>query len=242
MAAPGQYVVDVRGVKEVGLAGTADLAFWRDRLHSEGLYPTNDNGRAAVVISATDLKWMGIRFNELSISVHVSRQADGRTVDGVFLVHAFNSKPLLALMERTFFQTPYYGGSIYGVEKSLPQMQLCAGQTLLFQASMVGQRQPEQQKAYLWEGPIYLPTNQTKKKQAGRCFYGRIRGSTKVYPFRVEDNLWLPPSPGDTVFHWLRESNFQAAEWQVRPQARHAKSKTMNQALPDHLTTTFAGS
>ena len=34
-----KYVADLKHVREVSLLGTADLAFWEDRLRGEGLAP-----------------------------------------------------------------------------------------------------------------------------------------------------------------------------------------------------------
>jgi hypothetical protein len=41
-------------VREVSLLGTADLAFWRDRLREEDLAPLDRDGKAQVMLIAAD--------------------------------------------------------------------------------------------------------------------------------------------------------------------------------------------
>src|SRR5262245_55741199 len=71
MKAPVKYVADIAGVREVSLRGSAELGFWQDRLRAPGLTPANLDGAAEILIVAAEMKYAGIRFRELSISVGV---------------------------------------------------------------------------------------------------------------------------------------------------------------------------
>lgn len=96
------YVTRIENVREVILHGAADLSFWRARLHMSGLFPYQEQGRAALLLTATDLSWLGVRFQEFTVSVVVSQVEDGSRQDGFYLVGAFNSSRLLTLAENLF--------------------------------------------------------------------------------------------------------------------------------------------
>ncbi len=78
---PIKYIATVDGVRDITLVGSADYAYWADRLADEKLVPTNVNGRAEIWICADRLKWMGVSFAELSVSIRV-----GDKGNEVFLV------------------------------------------------------------------------------------------------------------------------------------------------------------
>ncbi len=75
-AAP--YITRINHVKEVNLFGAADLPLWQALLKPRGLTPYDDKGQALLLLAATDLRWLGIRFQEFTVSVLVSRQEEGR--------------------------------------------------------------------------------------------------------------------------------------------------------------------
>ena len=108
MSTAVKYVAEVTHVREVSLLGTADLAFWQDRLGKEGLSPAEEDGRAQVLVIAADMKFSGVRFTEVSFSALVARQEQRARRDAAFLVRAFNSCRLFAFCERVLFSTPYY--------------------------------------------------------------------------------------------------------------------------------------
>src|SRR5262245_27736743 len=112
MNPPIKWVAELAQVREVSLLGTADLAFWKDRLRKESLVPAEKDGKAQLLIVAADSKFMGFRFRELSFSVLVSRPEEGLPRAAAFLVHAFNSSRLFAFSERVFFSTPYRHGDV----------------------------------------------------------------------------------------------------------------------------------
>src|SRR6476620_3923767 len=114
-----KWAAELAHVQEVSLLGTADLAFWKDRLLKEDLLPAESGGQAQILIIASNLKYMGVRFRELSFSVLVSLPEAGIRQDAAYLVRAFNSCRPFAFCERVFFSTPYYHGDVQ-VSASLP--------------------------------------------------------------------------------------------------------------------------
>jgi hypothetical protein len=103
---PVKFVAIVSPVREVSLLGTADLAFWADQLTANRLIQMALEGEARVMISASDAKYMGIRFCELSISIFCQRQY-GDQQEAVFLAQAFNTVRWFAWVERSMFSTRY---------------------------------------------------------------------------------------------------------------------------------------
>ena len=222
------YLVEIGGVKEVMLVGTAGLHFWRDILKTEQLFPFDDDGAAQVSITATDLRWMGIRFRELTISIAVSRHEDGSTHDGYFLAHAYNSVAMLAWSERTMFRTPYFHGDIL-VEAGPPaRMGLRHGQDTLLHAGMSGDAQRIEAAETWWEGPIYLPRRTAQAGGTGRLFYARLGGPLERYQFvPVADTFTVRPRRHELIWRCLADSGFVGREWRIRHDATHAKSTTI---------------
>lgn len=221
------YIAQINHVKEVILFGNADLALWRERLRTQGLFPYDDKGQAALLLTATDLVWLGIRFQELTVSVVISQPEDGARQDGLYLVRAFNSSRLLALTERTFFQTPYHHARVQ-VEHLLPaSLTLSVGAAPILKASMKGARPLLRNTDELWEGTIFLPRDTNQANVPGRHFYARLGGRTETYPFLSHtDSFELAPAAQDKVVQWLSASNFRAQEWRLRADATHARSRT----------------
>jgi hypothetical protein len=100
-----KYVANVTYVCEVSLLGTADLGFWKDRLQRESLVPAKSGGKAQMLIVVADLKFLGVRFQEMSFSVLVSWQEQGITREGAYLVQAFNKS---VTEQRTFSGSPRF--------------------------------------------------------------------------------------------------------------------------------------
>src|SRR5205809_54806 len=102
-----KWAARLKGVREVSLLGTANLAYWKSRLPAEGLVPAEQDGRAKVLVIAAAALFKGISFAEVSFSIVL---ATGRNSDpsDAYLVHAYNSRRFFALCERVFFATPYY--------------------------------------------------------------------------------------------------------------------------------------
>lgn len=211
------YISTITNVREVALSGTADLAYWQERLRSVGLDAYAENGRASLLLTAIESKFRGIPFRELSISVLVSD--DGLTASGAYLAHAFNSSRLLAFAERVFFRTPYHLAGL-ALEVRVPaRMAVSANGYELFSARMGSQRSPARNEDNLFEGSIYLP--------GGRdVFYAHLSGAADVYLFDEADTLFFRPDSAGDIFAQLVDSGFTGGEWRLRAGAVHARSKT----------------
>jgi hypothetical protein len=232
MSTDVKWAAQLARVREVSLLGTADLAYWEDRLRRENLVPAERDGQAQLLIIATDSKYMGVRFRELSFSVLVSWSEVGIPRDAAYLVRAFNSFRFFAFCERVFFSTPYDHGDV-GVSASLPaSMRLLNQREVLFRAEMGADgsgadREPSRRGPDGWEGPIFLPKNQRGTGRPGKWFFARLSGETRIYPFvPSQDALEIERSPASDVLLALRDSHFVAKEWIIREDASHAKSKT----------------
>lgn len=213
-----KYVVTVPHVREVSLYGNADLDFWRERLTPQGLAPHAEAGRAEVVLIAAHMRWMGVWFSELSISIALAPEAPAR----MFLLHAFNSIPWFAWAERVFFQTPYYFGQTR-LQTHAPISMDVEGHV---RAGMTQARPAQWGGAEVWEGGILLPRELSKTPKAEKVFYARLSGHTEIYPFFPSDTLRLSAMSSAPVIQWLRDSHFTGREWHVRADAIHAKSQT----------------
>ena len=215
------YIATIAPVREVILAGSADLAYWRARLAPWGLFPHNDGGRAALTLSAIAGRFRGLPFREFSVAV-VAGEEDGRADGSIYLVGAFNSSRPLAWAERTFFRTPYQLADIRLSEQPPVAATVnLAGQVVLSMA-MAAATAPSRHEAQAWEGRIYLPPNGAQRE----LFYAHLAGPTDIYPFTAADTLTLRPRPGDGVLGALVESGFAGVEWRVRAAAVHARSRT----------------
>ena len=238
---PIKYIADLSGVREVLLTGTADLAYWKDRLRRENLEPLAENGRAKLLINATSAQFMGIPFRELNLSVFVRRpeEKDGLAVrpTGVetecayFLAHAYNSSRFFAFVERNWFGTPYHHARIEVEERYPADVRLWVGGEVVFDAGMFAdsdvERAPLLSSEEMWEGPIYLPRHPRRPNTTSKLFHARLSGHTKTYAFvPSEDTLILKPRASCPLVTWLAESNFCAETWSLRSSARHARGKT----------------
>jgi hypothetical protein len=232
MNTPVKWVAEVSHVREVSLLGTADRDFWKDRLTKENLVLVEKDGKAQLLIVSADMRFMGVRFQEVSFSVLVSGPNVGARRDAFFLVHAFNSCRLFAFWERVFFSTPYYHGDIH-LSTAVPcSIQLIKGGHLALRAEMQIDvsspgREPFCSGEEGWDGPIFLPGRRQGKDGQGKVFFGKLLGYTHRYPFlHTNDLLTIRPSQGNEVLQALVDSHFVAEEWVVREDALHAKSKT----------------
>jgi hypothetical protein len=224
-----KWAARLNGVREVSLAGFADLGYWRKQLAPERLAPIEADGRAQVLIIAADARFKGVRFRELSFSIQ-ARPLDGpASVEGVFLVQAFSTNPFFAWCERRLFGTPYFHGWV-GVTAALPAaIDLSLAGATAFHAEMLPEapgappRTPRRAADDGWEGPVYLPTP-GRRADGGKMFFARVRGLTETYEFLPED--WLSLTPEAPIFEHLISSNYAPAQWLLRPSAAHAKSKT----------------
>ena len=213
------FVATITPVRELILAGTADLAYWRTRLAAVGLFPHDAGGRAALTLSAIAGRFRGLPFREFSVGV-VAGEEEGRD-DSVYLVGAFNSSRLLAWAERTFFRTPYEPAEIRLNETPPAGFTVSVAGQVVCGATMAAATPPRHEPQE-WQGRIYLPPRGARRE----LFYARLAGPTDVYAFGAADTLTIQPRPGDDVLGCVVESGFAGLEWRVRAAAVHARSRT----------------
>lgn len=213
-AAPWAAVI--APVREVILAGTADLAYWREQLRPEGLQPAEEAGRAALLITVMAAKFNGLPFHELTVVVQVVEGG------GAFLVQAFNSSRLLGWAERRLFRTPYFHAAIELNARAPASMIVAPGKTTGLAARM-GPGAAGEPRAEVFDGPIYLPGDGHSR---GEMFAARLEGAATVIPFDpTRDTLVIDPA-GGPVFGHLVASSFRGREWRLRGEATHARSRT----------------
>jgi hypothetical protein len=214
-----KYAATVNGVREIRLVGSADHAYWANRLAAEKRVPTAIEGRAEIWLCAARLKWMGVRFVDLSISIRVGR--DGADV---FLIAAFTTSRLFAFCERTFFHTPYQHAAIDFDAASLRSFTLRVNGALALNAKRAPAQMNTTHEA--WQGRIFLPSN-VRKPCIGRYFYAELSGVSEVSQFDpTTDGCTLDAASHCAVVQQLIESGFRGVEWHVRTTATHARSKT----------------
>jgi hypothetical protein len=218
-----QFIVEVQHVKEVTLAVEADLACWQARLQNTALFPFDNGGKAALMISATELHSMGRRSNEVTIGLVVCERPTADSPDALYLVQAFNSLRSFAWIERTFFATPYQLGRIQ-VDEHIPvKVRLEDRAGVMLNLQMKTSTAPTTARDEMWQGKIYLP------RVTGKYFVAKLGGRTEGYPFLPDaDTLQIFARNHYPVFQWLLESNLVGREWRIRSDAVHARSKTLS--------------
>jgi hypothetical protein len=184
------------------------------------------------LVVAADMRFIGVRFQEVSFSVMVRPPKEGIGRNAAFLVHAFNSRRFFAIWERLFFGTPYYYGNIRVSTTGPCSIRLSRRGKLVFQTEMQAEaaspsREPPHSGDGCWEGPIFLPNRRPGKDGQGKVFFGKLRGQTRTYPFlHGRDSVTIRPLHSCDVFQALIDSHFAVEKWIVREDATHAKSKT----------------
>lgn len=221
-----RYITTVAPVRDVRLVGIGNLTFWQQYLHVLPLVPYALNGTAHVIISSTDFVWQRIPVQEFVLSLVVALPHDPTTPAGFYLVHAFNSSRLLALIERVFFQTPYTHGQTQNTAAPPASITLTTAQRTLLQALMSPNAVPQRHTDEPWEGRIFLPVRAPGKQRAQPYFFAKFTGACAIYPWTAADTLTFLPDQDDPVCACLQASHFQATEWRVHNNASHARSKT----------------
>lgn len=219
---PIRYVAEVAPVREVTLHGVADLAFWQEKLRSDNLQPVANEGQAQVFLSATEARFLGIRFRECIIGIHVEPRNEQ---PAMYLIHAWNSLQAFAWIERNMFGTAYYAGEI-ALESEFPANFMLAARQQPLVLATLGQepREPQAIADEHWQGTVFLP-----RKNGGpqKLFVAKLAGRTEQYAFVPSaDLLTLGRSAACPPIGWLIDSGFTPQTWAVRQAAAHAKSKT----------------
>lgn len=227
MAEP-KYQVVIHPSRDVTLRGSADGDFWTRRLVNEKLVPRLIDGRAQLWITATESRFNGLRFRELTIAVLVDSPAD-LSSESVFLISAFNSIRWFAWVERTLFAAPYRHGQIE-VEPTEPLsigLRTHGEPTLDLRMGANEHRSPFELGEQAWAGAVILP----KVKQRSSYFPGRIAGQTRMLPFDPhQDHVLIRPTSHAPELAALVESGFVGHEWHVRTGGSHGKGKTIRRA------------
>jgi hypothetical protein len=219
-----RWVAELLHARDVTLRGGADLGYWKERLAPQGLEPAARDGRAEVMIMAVEGRFRGVRFRELSFSVAADVPGGPPARPGAYLVHAYNSSRFFAWCERTFFSTPYSAGAVSVSLGDRASVGLRLGGRPVFRAAMAAARPAVPGADGGWEGVVHLPPS---RRAGDRAFFARLRGTTTTCPFdAASDALEISPVPAAPVLAALRDSHFVPAEWQIRPDSTHAKSKT----------------
>ena len=220
-----KYVAEVAPVKEVTLHGLADLAFWRSKLAAENLQPLESDGRAKLIISATEARFWGITFREALIGIHVQpTSAMPAGMPAMYLVQAWNSLSAFAWIERTMFGTPYAAGLIAVDPRYPSSLQLTQRGQMLIAAGMSGETQKQAEVVEEnWHGAIFLPR---RKGAPQKLFIAKLAGTTEYFPHRPGDSFNFARSQLCPAIDWLLDSHFAPEAWHVRQTATHAKSKT----------------
>lgn len=227
-----KYVAEPKHVREVSLLGTADLAFWTNRLRQQRLVPVDHHGKARILVTAAEMSFLGMPFSEASFSIFVCvpEQEDRR--EAALLLQGFNSSRLLAWCERRLFATPYQHSRCHASVAPPASIGIMAGEQIVFEARMrsgaISPRHPLPSQEHGFEGPVFLPIPESGDD---RVFYVRIRGHTLTYPFVPgEDSVRVVDNGTAGVLLDLISSGFAGEEWAVRIDATHARSKTYRRA------------
>jgi len=174
-----RYIAELAHVHEVSLLGAADFAFWQNRLRAEELAPVDRDGDAQILIVAATMRYMAVRFTEVSFSVLLSGEKASPEDGGAFLVQAFNSFRPFAFFERALFATPYQHAECrLSVVAPISVEIVQRGETLfraVMSQSVNATARPGPNDDNGWEGPVFLPRNK-RRGTKGRMFFARVRG------------------------------------------------------------------
>jgi hypothetical protein len=220
---PVKYIAEVNNVREICLVGSADLEYWKAHLAQLQLLPINFAGHARVLVSVVKLKWMGIAFEELSIAIPIDPPES--STNSIYLVSAFSTSRLLAWCERTFFQTPYEHAQI-SMQAQQPwsfELRDSTRSTLAVQCQRTA---PTATVEDDWVGSIFLPP--ARRSSRRKFFHAKLIGPVQLAPFAATSaEFKLQPSLEQPAIGLLVDSQFSPIEWRVRPNATHARSKTL---------------
>ncbi|MDB5351409.1 MAG: hypothetical protein JWN86_2656 [Planctomycetota bacterium] len=229
-----KYVAVLPHVSEIALLGRADLGFWRDRMKPDRLVPEEFDGKARVLISAIESKFLGLTFREVCISVFARREDDGDGRQGIYLAAAFNTSRIFATMERAFFSTPYQRGEIE-LAVHLPGAIRLTGVSggslrLAMSAAPVGKgRTPSRTGIEGWDGVVFLPGTGRDRNKVGKWFLARIGGQTQAYAFSpTDDVVAIEHATGLPSLRAITDSGFSGEEWTIREDSAHARTKTFS--------------
>ena len=211
---PVKYIAQLKGVRELGLFGAADLSWWTDHLGGEGLEPVAVDGSAQVLVTGLDARWLAWPFRDLSVAVAARRSGEEET--GLFFARAFNTSRFLVFFERRWFKLPYSRRAVRVELGESASMRLGEGGLL---AEMGAREQSGEPKEMGYTGPLFLPGR--------RWLMVNIFGLTSTFDFDADqDRFEVASECADPVLAGLRASQFRGVSWHVRQSSTHARSKT----------------
>lgn len=211
-----EYTTTIEPVLEVTLTGTTDRMVWEQILATETSHILVNTETIDVILSATRAKFMGILFQEFSISLRLDDER-------VFLLYAFNSNPLFAHAERRFFRTPYYHAKI---TVDSHRVHVVAGDGSLFEAILPQDTPASEVGKERQTLKIDLPQSLRKRANKPHYFHALLEGETHHYTLSSIRMVCFEGAKIPALVA-LSKSNFQPHDWLVRTSARHSKSKTI---------------
>ncbi len=228
-----KYIAQLNGVRELGLFGVADLSWWRKQFTEEFVEPIDVDGRAQVLVTGLDSRWMGIPFRDITVFI-AARSRFGSRESGFFLASAFNASRFMAGVERWWFHLPY---------QFRGDLDVGLGNRLAFRVgepanadvdAELGSRDSSCETETACEmgfaGPLFLPRGRDGTR--ARWLSVRVHGQTSTFEFDAErDRFEIHSEPPDSIFAKLHASGFRGLEWHVRRNATHARSKTFQTKL-----------
>lgn len=224
-------IAEINNVKELMLICNADLFIWSDYLKKFNHAPLEFNGKARLLLSISELKYMKIRFKEFIISIFIDDNNMETNTQAFFLLSAYNSNIFFSWSERTFFSTPYHSGQISFDSQKFSKASVTANKNkaIVITNSMNDFRKPKSEGYDKWEGRVYLPGNNRTKGKFNKWFYAGIEGDSKKYDyFHNEDSITFKNTESDEIFNCLSDSNISGYEWITRNKAFHTKSGTFS--------------
>lgn len=228
MNEPVKYAAQVRGVRELSLRGSADLHYWQTRLKPHGLEPLEEDGRARILVIGGNLRFAGLPFREISLSVELERDPDSHFPNAACLLQAFNTNRFFAFSERLFFSTPYHHARCEVSLERPRRLRVESFGTDVLAAEMNSspERAPTHDGPGGQLGPVFVLPG--PGASALRYFIAKIEGHTETFPFDCDtDTLEINPAgPGADALDHLRASGFDPLSWIVRKDTLHAKSPT----------------
>jgi hypothetical protein len=222
----------IRNVKELSLTCSADADRWKEYLEQYGLRPTVKEGKVSIVIAVNDLAFIGIRFQEVTISISVQNPDTSSEYGSVFLLTAYNSNRFFAWFEKKILSTPFRKGKIVFETEKYSEAELFESGVPLLRLHHAPEpsrmfRIPKIEGHETWKGTVFFPDNVGPDIKRCKCFRASLAGWGRRIEFRPEiDSLMINEWKGNCILGLLRESNIRGQEWFIRTNSQHWKSLT----------------
>ena len=219
----------ISDVSELVLYGTADAAFWQARLRPHELIPRLHDHRAEIMIGIFQARWNRIPFSELIIAASCEGLSKGRSAEGYFLLHAFNSSWFFSMVERHHFRTPYETGSFTKGESTPRTIEIHDDRQLLLR--LCARRTPEESPIVeSWQRPVWFahPGNRSVRLSLS-ALVSSHRTRSQVDP--ALDLIEFGNATNHPILSSLSESNFMPLQWRMGQRAIHARTRTRRERV-----------